>query len=157
MNRSAAGRFWSKVRKGAPDDCWLWTGAVSRAGYGNFWTGSYYTHAHRAAYMLAHGPIPKGTVIMHKCDCARCVNPSHLLRGTQLENIRDMIAKGRRGYTGLKGERNPKSKLTREEVHQIRQEFKKGQTRAELARTYSVNWTTINRIVKRRYWRRLKM
>ena len=86
--------------------CWKWNMSVNSDGYGHF--GSNLRNrgltteqvAHRLAYTLFKGPIPSGMVVMHSCDYPRCVNPEHLNLGTQIENVQDMIRKGRvRGVT----------------------------------------------------------
>lgn len=95
-------RFWSKVLKG--ESCWEWSGPQFPNGYGRFnargW--DYSILAHRAVYQLSVGSIPDGMVIMHLCDNRLCVRPDHLRAGTQAENIRDMLSKGRGGRTGPK-------------------------------------------------------
>jgi hypothetical protein len=93
-------RFWSRVDKRGPDECWLWTGAAFRKskrqmGYGRRAGSGPNTYAHRVAYMLAKGPIPKGKLVMHTCDVPLCCNPAHLLIGTNAENAADRVAKGR--------------------------------------------------------------
>lgn len=75
--------------------CWLWTLALA-GGYPELSVHARSLRAHRVSYELAHGPIPAGMSVLHRCDTPPCVNPAHLFIGTQLENIRDCIAKGRR-------------------------------------------------------------
>lgn len=75
--------------------CWLWTGYVGRNGYGEIGISQKTMRAHRVAYEELIGPIPQGLYLCHKCDVRSCVNPAHLFPATQLENIRDCIAKGR--------------------------------------------------------------
>lgn len=85
-------RFWSKVDRRGPDECWPWMGNLHDAGYGMLWrTNTTRYRAHRVAYELLVGPIPAGLDIDHTChnrDAAclggrtclhrRCVNPAHL-------------------------------------------------------------------------------
>lgn len=86
-------RFWSKVKIGNPGECWPWLAKIERNGYGRFWFDGHSVYAHRFAYQLMHGAIPKGLTIDHKCRNRACVNSLHLevvtievnvLRGTGL-------------------------------------------------------------------------
>ena len=78
-------------------------------------------YAHRVAWMLAHGPIPRGMNVLHRCDVPRCVNPDHLFLGTQHDNVRDMIAKGRARFPLV----SPTTKVTPDQVRAIRQDPRK--------------------------------
>jgi hypothetical protein len=123
-------RFWDKVEKGGPDDCWEWTAATDRKGYGKFQAGSSRTTArivtaHRKAWEITYGPIPRGeghhgTCVLHTCDNPPCVNPAHLFLGTPADNVQDMMDKGRHVEVSLPGEANGNSKLTEEEVENVR-------------------------------------
>lgn len=88
-------RFWSKVCKGNPDECWEWQAARGYFGYGVFSIRSRLLPAHRYAYELVHGAIPQGWQVCHVCDNPPCVNPSHLWLGTAKANAQDMARKGR--------------------------------------------------------------
>ena len=88
-------RFWSKVAIKGDNDCWVWQAALDRGGYGAFRYGDKIARAHRIAYLLHHGTLDPNSVIRHRCDNTKCCNPRHLISGTQLDNIRDMDAKGR--------------------------------------------------------------
>lgn len=86
-------------KSGGPNACWSISGCkVGRAGHGQImdeWPSRKTLYAHRAAWMLANGPIPDGLVVCHKCDNPRCVNPTHLFLDTQAGNVRDSHRKGR--------------------------------------------------------------
>lgn len=86
-------RFWEKVKK--TSECWLWTAAVDRKGYGRIGLGPDLLGAHRYSWELAYGPIPDGMAVLHHCDNPLCVRPEHLWLGTIADNNRDMIKKGR--------------------------------------------------------------
>jgi len=79
-------RFWSKVDKS--DECWLWTGCVTRNGYGRYPLNGSSVLAHRHAYEMAVGPIPRGLTIDHLCRTKRCVRVEHMELVTLAENIR---------------------------------------------------------------------
>lgn len=89
-------RFWSKVDTSG--DCWLWTAAVDRKGYGKIGEGGAGGRtliASRVGYELQVGPIPEGMSVLHLCDTPACVRGDHLFLGTQKENLQDMVAKNR--------------------------------------------------------------
>lgn len=95
---SLISRFWAKVNKAGPSDCWMWTAATSGNRYGCLGKGAPYrglVKAHHLSYILHIGPIPTGTCVLHRCDNPLCVNPSHLFLGSQADNVRDCIEKGR--------------------------------------------------------------
>lgn len=110
-------QLWGRVDRSSANGCWLWTGSRN-GGYGTISVGGKALRAHRLAYELTHGPIPQGAVVMHTCDNPPCVNPGHLKAGSQLDNIQDMLNKGR--HRALRGEESPSAKLTDDAVEQIR-------------------------------------
>lgn len=80
-------RFYTRVQK--TETCWLWTGSTVYSGYGTFSIKGKSIGAHRASYLLHHGPLEPGKLICHKCDVRNCVNPEHLYQGTYADNARD--------------------------------------------------------------------
>jgi len=95
--------FWTKVAVRGPDDCWLWLACrTGNSKYGQFSGGALVTGhkiitAHRFSWWLHFGPVPNDMQVLHRCDVKTCVNPAHLFLGTQRDNMRDMVAKGRWG------------------------------------------------------------
>lgn len=91
-------RFWPKVNVLGETQCWNWMASIKPNGYGQIGRGGRgagVVYAHRASWELVNGKIPDGLQVLHHCDNRRCVNPSHLFLGTQKDNIRDMLSKGR--------------------------------------------------------------
>lgn len=95
-------RFWAKVDRRGPDECWPWNGhRQTRRGYGRvFWYGNgrrFSGAAHRLSWEIANGrDWPVGLVARHSCDNPPCVNPAHITPGTVAENNRDIVERGRR-------------------------------------------------------------
>jgi len=94
MRKTVEERFWAKVDK--TDSCWVWTGATLRRGYGQIRIPvKKAKQAHRLSWEIHNGPIPDGMLVCHKCDNPPCVNPAHLFLGTQSDNNKDCVRKGR--------------------------------------------------------------
>ena len=89
-------RFWSHVHIAGPLECWPWLDGKSDRGYGKFGNNGRNLRAHRVAYFLGTGEIPLSDMgVCHACDNPPCCNPDHLFLGTQANNVRDAMAKGR--------------------------------------------------------------
>lgn len=147
--RPLSERFWEKVSR--TRGCWLWKGAASS--YGHMGGGDGRTlDAHRVAWELAHGPIPTGLWVLHRCDNPKCVNPSHLFLGTRSDNMRDAFEKGRGAIPRHYGAEVKGAKLTDERVREIRLLACSGMSQSELARRFGVCQTNISRILKRKAW-----
>lgn len=87
-------RFWARTRKGEADDCWQWLGACRP--YGQINICGQQVRSHVASWWLHTGARPEtGVVVRHRCDNPKCVNPGHLLIGTQKDNIDDMWRRNR--------------------------------------------------------------
>jgi hypothetical protein len=78
--------------------CWIWTAPLSTHGYGWFRCNGKRVPAHRFSLEYHKGPIPEGMNACHTCDNRWCVNPDHLYAGSQSENIRDCVARGRHNW-----------------------------------------------------------
>src|SRR5689334_21575232 len=88
-------RFNSYMDRRGPGECWPWRRSRQASGHGYFRLFGRVEKAHRAAWMLLVGPISDGAWVLHKCDNPPCVNPAHLYLGTPIENVRDMVDRGR--------------------------------------------------------------
>ena len=132
-------RFWNKVNKDTSNGCWEWTACLNPTGYGKFSIYPSWSLAHRVAFELYYKrPIEEGKHLLHSCDNPKCVNPSHLSEGTNLDNVNDKIQKGRHHH-----------KLTTEQVQEIRNKYSTGQyTYTKLAGEYDVAFQTIGKLIK---------
>lgn len=153
------GRFWNKINKGSDDECWLWTGATTKKGYGQLRVKGRIILSHRIAWELFYSFIPDGLKVLHTCDNPPCVNPSHLFLGTQLDNMQDMVAKGRsrfgrgNGRTGPRGQ-NSKHTGRKLEEHQIFEiiEACKIKSYRKVAIDFGISHNTVSDIMLGNLW-----
>lgn len=143
-------RFWARVAVGAADECWEWLGSRSPKGYGECGYKRRTQRAHRVSYFIQHGIWPK-PMCLHRCDNPGCVNPAHLYAGSARQNTADMMARGRNSpppRNDLRGERNHASKLTTQQVQDIRANYALCRvTQQELADRYGVSNSHVSNII----------
>jgi hypothetical protein len=155
-----ADRFWRKVRKGEPHECWEWFGA-RHARYGSNSYGHmakringkvHYARAHRVALLLSGCDVKPTDLVLHSCDNPGCVNPAHLRVGTFTDNMRDRAS--RQPETFTRGERNRGGgKLTNDDVRLIRHFLKNFVPRKDVAAIFSVSPSLIEKIAQGRIWK----
>jgi len=131
-------KFWQQVDK--TDSCWNFTGWKDRDGYGIFTGIVKQYRAHRYSAEQAGMDI-KGKVVCHRCDNRACVNPEHLFVGTQQDNLRDMVAKGRHWHN--RPRKKGIYKLTPENIEEIKNS---NLSAIELANKFGVHKTSIYRV-----------
>lgn len=158
-------RFWPKVLKLGPDDCWLWQANKNNMGYGMIRFGGSIEKklAHRVSYILENGLIADDICVLHRCDTPACVNPKHLFLGTKHENVLDMISKGRKVVRWNPNNRPPikrgsahgESKLTEEQVLEMRDLMAHGATGPQMAKKYGIDRHTATHIRARKAWKHI--
>jgi hypothetical protein len=154
-------RFWAKVDKtpgqGPQGHCWAWLGYKDPEGYGGVSLDREWMRVARVSYYLhTKKTLSTSLVIRHKCDWPPCVRPSHLLSGTQKDNVADKTSRGRCNYAC--GDDVSFAVLSSPQVLAIRSRYRRGSCDANyktLAEEYKVHISTIVHIIKRNTWRHL--
>lgn len=134
--------------------CWEWSGSNNGNGYGRVSHNGKYICAHRGSYIVNVGPIPKGLLVLHKCDNRMCVNPDHLFLGTHKDNCHDMYKKGRQAFR--KGEKNGMSKLKERDIIDIRKMRGNNDntyTYKDIATIYNVSDRCIRAVIHNETWK----
>ena len=106
----------------------------------------------RYVWELNFGEISEGLYVLHKCDNPSCINSKHLFLGTNHENVLDSVKKGRHKYTPHKGEKHWNSKLTRQQILEIK---KDNRLHREIAKDYGVARRTISEIKNETRWKHI--
>ena len=148
--------FWNLVDKTTnPNGCWEWQGPRQSSKQGSLWHGIFSLSAvastkltHRLSWIIHFGQIPKNQCVLHKCDNPACVNPSHLFLGTQIDNVNDMMQKGR--HADQKGIKSVHAKLTENDVKWIR--ANSNLNSKDLGAKFGVSGASINDVKKYRSW-----
>lgn len=152
-----AARFWKKVARGLPQDCWTWGGASRAKGYGVFWLQGAQREATHAALALAGRFPPKpGAHALHSCDNPCCVNPAHLRWGTPKENTDD--AQLRQRTRGAKpGAAHHNAKLTDELVARIYALRAEGLSQRVIGAEVGVGQPAVSRVLSGARWGSIRL
>lgn len=148
--KSLEERFWSKVDRTDLFSCWEWQASTNQGsiGYGQITErvdGKVsFLYAHRVSWVMANGPIPDGSQVLHRCDNPKCCNPAHLYLGTAADNMADKAARGR-----------SRSRLKPEQVLKIVELHGSGWTVKRLARKFNVSESSVTSIIRGKTWAKL--
>lgn len=153
----ASAAFWSSCKRDTKTQCLIWRGK-GRVGKGyafaNFSAfGTSHQLAHRVAYRLGVGDIPKGKIVCHHCDNKLCVNPNHLFVGTHLDNKKDAMRKNRHA----RGEAQGAARLTENQVVIARALLVGRITPRMLAKKFGVHPTTLSAAVRGLSWKHVAL
>lgn len=142
-------RFWSKVSKAGPTDCWHWKANSHQRGYGVFWRDGKNVRANRVALEITKGPPPfDGAMALHSCDEPSCCNPAHLRWGTAKDNTDDRTL--RRGP--MVGEMSPVAILKTSQVDLIYRRRLEGYTIKEIAKELRAPFTAVENVYTGNAW-----
>lgn len=124
--------------------CWLWSGSTGSGGYptASSTHGGITYQVHREMYARNKGPIPPGMRVCHKCDVSLCINPEHLFLGTHLQNMADMVAKGRN-----RAQRGAPKRLPDDQRQSLVAALQAGTPIRAISREFGVTTASV------RYWR----
>ncbi len=155
--RPLAQRFADKVDRKGDDECWPWIGCRDSKGYGRVQRGGRGSpaRAHRIAFELTFGTIPRGASVCHRCDNPPCCNPGHLFVGENAENVQDKLSKDRQAKgskTAHAGECHHSAKLTDAAVREIRLLAASGRKQKDIAEHFGIRQNTVSRIVSGKSW-----
>ena len=154
-------RFWRSFVQVPIAGCWIWLGSPQGSnGYGRLKVDGRGVAAHRYSFQIHYGEVPAGKFVCHRCDVPLCVNPHHLFAGSEQDNTADKVAKGRQARgrklseaqsaRRAKGERNGNSRLTAEQVFEIRQSQR---AQRAIAAQYGITQAAVSAIKRGKVWK----
>lgn len=144
-------RIRSRVKVNEETGCWEWQWGKLSTGYGRIWLDGETRYAHRVSYFAFNPDGDQRLCVLHRCDNPPCVNPDHLFLGTDLDNVRDCKAKGRRRRQG--GSTNTKAKLNELRVREILRLLSLGLSQYEIGQRFGVSQANICLIANGITWK----
>lgn len=152
--KTLAERFWAKVERRGPDECWLWTGAKQRGGYGHLSRGPRgggFISAPQAAWTLTYnGPFLPKSHFRHICDNPPCCNPTHIVPGTSKDNVADAVSRGRHAHGASSGT----ARLTEGDILVIR--AMRGMDQRKLAAHLGISQQHVSDLQTGKRWRHIQ-
>jgi len=137
--------------------CWVWQNNLDEWGYGSIAEGLKQRRAHRVAFELYRDEdLPEFSPdhqLNHTCHNPACVNPDHLYIGTAQENIDDAMEIDAWGESRRRGSEVGNSKLTEDEVVEIKERCLSGESQKDVAKDYDVSHTAVNKIMVGQQWK----
>jgi hypothetical protein len=150
LTRCDPSRIFQRIRV-TETECWEYTRGIGSGGYGIVSVNDKAIGAHKLAYLLRRGPVPKGMCVLHECDNRKCINPDHLFLGTKGVNNRDRKQKGRND--DRRGRKNYMVKLTENQVHEIRNLASgSGLSQREIGKRFGICQQQVCEIARRKAW-----
>jgi hypothetical protein len=146
LSQKDIARFLAKLPDLNESGCRPWMGCANPKGYGLFEAEHKQYLAHRVAWAIERGD-PGDMSVLHSCDNPPCCNVDCLFLGTQLDNVSDMVSKGRK--ITRRGLENYNARFTESQVREIRERHANGERQTALSELFGVAQSTINRIVHR--------
>lgn len=143
-------KYPSKFLTNDVSGCWEWQGPLGVWGHGMTRFEGKQSYTHRISWRLSKGDIPRGLMVLHKCNNACCANPDHLYLGNHDDNMRDMKVSGRR-KNKTRGERQPHAKLREVDIPIIRERGAREMYK-DIAADYGVSVNCIASVVTRANW-----
>lgn len=144
IKQDSTWNFWLKVDRRSVDECWNWKGALSPKGYGCILFNSVMKRAHRVSWEIHNGPIPKGRLVLHRCDNRSCMNPAHLYLGTHGDNNYDRAIRNPSGQGGLT------SRFYSGEIRLMRRLHNSGTlSQGYISKVFKCNQATISRLLRK--------
>ena len=130
--------------------CWEWTGSLNYSGYGIISNHiGKKLRVHRLIYSIMHGLAENSAAICHHCDNRKCCNPSHLFKGIQSDNMKDMMRKGRNRF----GDNCPWAVLKEIDIVEIRSRRSSGESLKSLSADFGIGVPMVSQIANRLRWK----
>ena len=127
------------------DGCWICISHTKdQCGYPMIRRNKVFWRGHRYSYTIHKGDIPEGQVVRHTCDNPNCINPDHLILGTQKDNVKDMLERNR--FRDAKGDKNPNFKDFN--LAAIENDYQNGMKIVDIFSKHGISKTHFYRLIK---------
>ena len=131
--------------------CVIRTEQLNHDGYVRRHIGGKKQMEHRYIWEQNNRMLQPGEVVRHTCDTPSCIEPSHLIVGTQADNVKDSVERGTHKQPSFKGEEHPMAKLTNEGMADMLSMFDEGYTRKEIALEFNLSYAYVCEAIRKQF------